>query len=79
MRIWAEAYPAVDINLALKQMAAWCKDHQSDGKGRKSNWSAFITRWLKKEQDRGGNRGRMNTKPSNLDIVKDWATSKGIR
>jgi len=79
MRIWAEAYPAVDINLALKQMAAWCKDHQSDGKGRKSNWAAFITRWLKKEQDKGGNRGRTNTKPSNVDIVKDWATSRGIR
>lgn len=77
MGLWAEAYPAVDIKIALRQMAAWCKDHQSDGKGRKSNWSAFISRWLKKEQDRGGTRN--GVKPDRLAGLKEWADQKGVK
>lgn len=79
MELWGKAYPAIDIPLALAQMAAWCKDHQDDGRGRKSNWSAFISRWLKKEQDKGGNRGRQFGKPDRLAGVREWADQRGLK
>ena len=51
--IWGKAYPAVDLDLALAQMDAWCRANPT--KAHKSNWPRFITHWLTKEQDRGGN------------------------
>lgn len=49
---WAKAYPAVIIDLELKQMAQWIISNPA--KGHKSRWRAFITNWLKRQQDRGG-------------------------
>jgi len=48
MEIWAKAYPAVDIQSELNKMAAWL---DANKKNRKSNYPAFITRWLAKAQD----------------------------
>jgi hypothetical protein len=50
--LWQEAYPAVDVELELRQMGEWCK--AAGAKGRKNNWRAFITNWLKRQQDKGG-------------------------
>ena len=49
---WAEAYPAVDLTRALAAMTEWLRANPT--KARKSNWRAFVTRWLTREQDRGG-------------------------
>jgi predicted phage replisome organizer len=50
--LWAEAYPAVDIDLELRQMGEWCKSNGA--RGRKHDWRKFIVNWLKRSQDRGG-------------------------
>lgn len=50
---WKEAYPAVNVEQELKRMAAWLDANPTK---RKSNYAAFINRWLKGEQDKGGSR-----------------------
>mgnify|MGYP001573014906 CR=1 FL=1 len=50
--LWAEAYPAVDVDLELRQMGEWCKSNGARGK--KQDWKRFIVNWLKRSQDRGG-------------------------
>jgi uncharacterized protein YdaU (DUF1376 family) len=49
---WRDAFPAVDIDHQLKKMNSWLIDNPK--KAHKSNWSAFMNRWLSREQDRGG-------------------------
>jgi hypothetical protein len=59
VQLWGEAYPAVDVDLELRQMGEWCKSNGA--KGRKVNWRRFVVNWLKRAQDRGGSqpsRGR---------------------
>lgn len=51
--LWADAYPAVDIDLDLRQAGEWCKSHGA--RGRKSDWKKFAVGWLKRTQDKGGN------------------------
>ena len=50
---WRGAFPAVDVDQQLKKMDSWLIDNPK--KAHKSNWSAFMNRWLSREQDRGGN------------------------
>lgn len=45
-----DGYPAVDVEKQLKEMAAWIVMNPIDAP--KSNYSAFIQRWLKSHQDR---------------------------
>jgi uncharacterized protein YdaU (DUF1376 family) len=53
----AEAYPACDIRRQMLAMEQWLKANKA--KAKKSNWRKFVTNWLAKEQDRGGDlRGR---------------------
>lgn len=53
----AAAYPACDIRRQMLAMEQWLK--ANGPKARKSNWRKFVTGWLAKEQDRGGDlRGR---------------------
>lgn len=49
---WAEAFPAVNIDRQLAAAGEWLKSNPA--KARKSNWRKFITGWLSKAQDRGG-------------------------
>ena len=49
---WAEAYPAVDIDLALKQMAAWLNANPRKRKTR-AGCPRFVNIWLGREQDSG--------------------------
>jgi predicted phage replisome organizer len=53
MALWAEAYPAVDIDLDLRQAGEWCKSHGA--RGHKKDWRRFAVDWLKRTQDKGGN------------------------
>lgn len=53
MALWAAAYPAVDIPRQLAVMAAWLIENPTQ---RKSNYGRFITNWLTRQQDRGGDR-----------------------
>ena len=55
MELWAEAYPACDIKLELLAMADWL---ESNPEKKKSNYRAFISRWLRKQQDQGGSKKR---------------------
>lgn len=49
---WAAAYPACDLDRQLAAMHAWLTANPT--KARKSNYERFITNWLAREQDRGG-------------------------
>jgi hypothetical protein len=49
---WQAAYPACDIDRQLAAMTAWLMANPA--KAHKSNWERFITKWLTKGQDRGG-------------------------
>lgn len=53
---WQELYPAVDIMQELRNMTGWCDSNPSKRKT-KRGIRAFITRWLQKTQDKGGNNG----------------------
>lgn len=48
------AYPAVNIEAELARMTAWLVANPA--KAHKSNWLRFLNNWLRKEQDRGGQR-----------------------
>lgn len=49
---WTKAYPACDLDRQLASMHAWLIANPA--KAKKSNWRRFITTWLGKSQDRGG-------------------------
>lgn len=49
---WGEAFPAVDIEQQLKAMKVWIIN--AGAKGHKTQWGAFIARWLSKAQNQGG-------------------------
>jgi len=50
---WKETYPACDVETELLFMADWLISHPEK---RKSNYKAFISRWLRKSQDSGGTK-----------------------
>ena len=53
----AAAYPACDIRRQMLVMEQWLKANPA--KAKKQNWRRFVTNWLSKEQDRGGDlRGK---------------------
>lgn len=60
---WCEAYPAVDVMQQLREMREWCKANPKLRKTR-SGIRRYITTWLGKEQDRGGNRGTYQSNQS---------------
>lgn len=54
---WVEFFPAVDIIQTIKNMIQWTISNPEKRKTLKGA-RRFITRWLSKEQDRGGNKAR---------------------
>ena len=52
---WTCVYPAVDVIQQLREMREWCLNNPAKRKTAKGVRS-FITRWLAKEQDRGGQK-----------------------
>lgn len=50
---WAGLYPAVDVIQQLREMRGWLLSNPTKRKTRRGV-QAFVTRWLAKEQDKGG-------------------------
>ncbi len=68
LRLWTEAYPAVNVERELKRLAAWVR---ANPKYRKKNWARFITNNLRRAQDRIGARaGPAMTPVDALDLMK---------
>jgi hypothetical protein len=78
--LWDEfalAYPACDIRRQMLAMEQWLKANPA--KARKSNWRKFVTSWLVKEQDRGGDlRGMPQPAWSGLGAKNDGGSSKPL-
>ena len=71
---WKMAYPACDLDRQLAAMSEWLKANPE--KSRKSRWRMFVTNWLGRSQDRGGDRGyQFANKTPPRPIVAD---SRGI-
>lgn len=49
---WKEAYPACDIKRQLASMNQWLLSNPS--KAKKKQWRRFITNWMNRTQERGG-------------------------
>lgn len=54
---YKELYPAVDVEQQLRNMTGWCLSNTGKRKT-KVGIRRFITAWLSREQDRGGNGKR---------------------
>jgi len=65
---WRLAYPACDLAGELARMGEWLKANPA--KAHKSNWRAFVTKWLTRSQDRGG--GAASSKPIATASAKAW-------
>ncbi len=61
---WSDQFPAVDVMQALRSMQAWCEGNKTKQKTIRGI-KRFITSWLMKEQDKGGNKGGGNRNGSN--------------
>lgn len=69
---YEQAYPAVDVKQSLRHMRQWCL---ANPKRRKTQRGVrgFITGWLGREQDRGGNKNRSETYGTNQSNFKQNA------
>lgn len=77
MSLWQEAYPAVNIGLALSQMKNWVVDHPEK---KKKNWRAFISRWLSRDQERGGTRKpRTAGEMTDEELIADYERTKKLK
>lgn len=50
LQAWKLGYPAVDVEVQLREAAAWCVSNPNDAP--RSKYPAFINTWLKRHQDR---------------------------
>lgn len=55
IKIWADAYPAVDVKQELLKMSAWLDSNRTKRKTRRGI-DRFINNWLSRTQDHGGTR-----------------------
>ncbi len=62
---WSSLYPAVDVLQELREMKGWLNSNPTKRKTKKGI-NRFITNWLGREQDKGGNKAGNNraTAPS---------------
>lgn len=51
---WSEAYPGLNVELALKQAVQWCLSNTAARK--KTNWRKFLTNWLSRGHEHLVNR-----------------------
>lgn len=52
--LWAEAYPAVDLDAEVKRAKVWIK--KAGARGYKSDWFKFLSGWFERAQERGGTK-----------------------
>ena len=73
MILWGKAYPACDIRHELLAMADWL---ESNPEKKKSNYRAFISRWLRRQQDQGGSNKKSGSyqtrQEKEEEKMKDW-------
>jgi hypothetical protein len=50
LEAWKTAYPAVDIDLQMREAAAWCLSNPNDAP--RSKYASFLNTWFKRHQDR---------------------------
>jgi hypothetical protein len=62
-----DAYPAVDVGKQLKEMAAWILMNPVDAP--KTNYSAFIQRWLSKHQNAASLRSIPTNRPTETKVT----------
>ena len=53
VKIWEEAYPAVDVRGQLREMKAWCNSNPKERKTERGIMR-FCNNWLSREQDKSG-------------------------
>lgn len=77
--LWQELYPAVDVLQELRKMKGWLLSHPKKRKTRRGI-KAFITTWLGKEQDKGGNANRTyGTRPARTSQMTTEEYAESIR
>jgi hypothetical protein len=62
---WSQTYPAVNVVQELREMRTWSNANPAQRKTSRGV-NAFVVRWLGKEQDKGGGRGRETASVSSL-------------
>lgn len=72
---WKSAYPACDLDRQLAAMNEWLLANPE--KAHKTRWRRFITNWLSRSQDRGGDMGA-SVKPVSQQVRKqaDYALNR---
>jgi len=65
---WKDVFPAVDIIQELKRIALWCEDNPTKKKTRRGV-GRFISSWLERKQNKGGN-GTGPVKSKNNETIK---------
>ncbi len=66
---WEVAYPAVDLDLELRQAEVWLSVNPDRGKRR--NYARFLTNWLSRSQERGGTRGSRSSSHQGALVIHD--------
>ena len=74
---WQEAFPNVNVHQQLLSMKIWCKDNQKRRKT-KTGIRRFVTNWLDREQNRGGNRSQTQTATSTTAPPPDYMKREQI-
>jgi hypothetical protein len=70
---WKIAYPACNIDRQLADMHQWLMSNPA--KAKKTNWRQFVTNWLRKQQNRGGDIPSVRTEkrpPSRQSEAERW-------
>ena len=67
---WRELYPAVDVEQEIRKMIGWCESNPQKRKTARGI-QRFITGWLAREQDKGGNRA-YTPRPAPQPQGTDW-------
>ena len=65
---WATAYPACDIGRQLAAMGQWLLANPA--KAKKSAWRRFVTTWMGRSQDRGGDK--QSVQPARQRALPNW-------
>jgi uncharacterized protein YdaU (DUF1376 family) len=74
---WAAAYPAVNVETELLRMAEWLLSNPDK---KKKQYRRFITNWLSRKQERGGDRVQTKPQtphqPQRFSDEMDWLSNK---
>lgn len=73
--VWQTAFPAVDVRGEVLKAALWLRDNPTR---RKKNVRRFLTNWLGRVQERGGNHGTGPPPPADIrKALEDFWKKKG--